>query len=897
MKNIKVFTVLFTVTTLLSADNIKLKQMADEFKTKESVEKKEAIAFASKKNIPIRKEFKDGRIIEIQKIKNNVPLYYTTHNADAAISTGTDNLWTAPFSVDGTGYTNLGEWDGGAVLSTHDELIGRITQVDGATTLSNHATHVAGTLIASGEDPSAKGMAHKATLLAYDWNSDESEMATAASNGLEMSNHSYGYITGWDGSANWYGDTTISNSEAYRFGFYDNQAKSWDDIAYNAPHYLIVKAAGNDRNDDAPIAGTQHTHNGVGTFTDNHNSDGFDNGGYDTISAAAIAKNVLTVGAVNDVSSYNNPNDVIMSSFSGWGPADDGRIKPDIVGNGVGLRSSVASGNSDYSSYSGTSMASPNITGSLALLQQYYKQTHSNTPMRSATLKALVIHTANESGSDLGPDYKFGWGLVNVEKAAQRIQEDNTTNVIDELVLANNGSYTRNINLGNGLSSFKVTLAWTDPSGTPVAAVLDPIDKMLVNDLDIRIVKDGTTYYPWKLDENNPASAATNASKNDVDNVEQVYLDSPVSGTYTIIVDHAGTLSVDQNFSLILDDITAGSPDLTVKSISVSKTNLEIGEAYTVSATVKNSGTADANSTTLKYYISTDTNITTNDTLLSTDSINSLISGATSSQSNLESAPNTIGTYYVGACVDTVTGESNTVNNCSSAVQITVLLTTTVDLLSDVPVSSSVALNQYDYYKMNVLKGQKIDVDLYGLSADADLYVRSGLKPTTASFDCNSINGGTVIEKCTLILTATADVYIGVYGYQASNYTIKASIDNDTDGDGTFDKEDTDDDNDGVLDVNDAFPLDASESVDTDADGIGNNTDQDDDNDGVSDADELLYGLDPLNASDGKADFDGDGFSNALEISLGSDIRNASIHPEWLPISTDGMMFIIPFMP
>jgi len=897
MKNIKVFIVLFTLTTLLSADAIKLKQMADEFKTKESVEKKEAIDFANKKNIPIRKEFKDGRIIEIQKIKNNVPLYYTTHNEDAAISTGTDNLWSAPFSVDGTGYTNLGEWDGGAVLSTHDELIGRITQVDGATTLSNHATHVAGTLIASGQDLSAKGMAYKATLLAYDWNSDESEMATAASNGMEVSNHSYGYITGWDGSTDWYGDTTISNSEAYRFGFYGSQSKNWDDIAYNASHYLIVKAAGNDRNDDAPIAGTQHTHNGIGTFTDSHNSDGFDNGGYDTISAAAIAKNVLTVGAVNDVSSYNSPNDVIMSSFSGWGPADDGRIKPDVVGNGVGLRSSVASGNSDYSSYSGTSMASPNITGSLALLQQYYKQTHGNTPMRSATLKALVIHTANESGSDLGPDYKFGWGLVNVEKAAQRINEDNTTNVIDELVLANNSSYTRNINLGSGLSSFKVTLTWTDPSGTPVAAALDPIDKMLVNDLDIRIVKDGTTYYPWKLDKSNPENAATNASKNDLDNVEQVYLDSPVSGTYTIIVDHAGTLSTDQNFSLIFDDVTAGSPDLTVKSISVSKTNLEIGESYTVFATVKNSGNADANSTTLKYYISTDSNITTSDTLLSTDSINALISGATSNQSNLENAPNTIGTYYIGACVDTVTGESNTVNNCSSAVQITVLLTTTVDLLSDVPVSSSVALNQYDYYKINVLKGQKIDVDLYGLSADADLYVRTGLKPTTTSYTCRSIHGGTVAEKCSLILSATADVYIGVYGYEASNYTINASIDNDTDGDGTFDKVDTDDDNDGVLDVNDAFPLDASESVDTDGDGIGNNADQDDDNDGVSDADELLYGLDPLNASDGKADFDGDGFSNALEISLGSDIRNASIHPEWLPISTDGMMFIIPFMP
>ena len=234
MNKMKVFTVLFSLTTILNANTIKLEQIADELKEKEAVEKSEAVEFANQKGIPLREEFKDGRVIEIQKIKNGIPLYYTTHNEDAAVSTSTDHLWSAPFSITGEGYDNLGEWDGGAVRGTHDELVGRVTQVDGATTLSDHATHVAGTLIASGQDASAKGMAHQATLLAYDWNSDESEMATAASNGLEVSNHSYGYITGWNWNDGWYwyGNTSISSNEAYRFGFYDTQAEDWDRCSF-----------------------------------------------------------------------------------------------------------------------------------------------------------------------------------------------------------------------------------------------------------------------------------------------------------------------------------------------------------------------------------------------------------------------------------------------------------------------------------------------------------------------------------------------------------------------------------------------------------------------------------------------------------------------------------------
>jgi len=104
-----------------------------------------------------------------------------------------------------------------------------------------------------------------------------------------------------------------------------------------------------------------------------------------------------------------------------------------------------------------------------------------------------------------------------------------------------------------------------------------------------------------------------------------------------------------------------------------------------------------------------------------------------------------------------------------------------------------------------------------------------------------------------------------------------------------------DSDGDGVIDANDAFPNDASESLDTDNDGIGNNADTDDDNDGISDLAEVANGLNPLNGADAQADFDGDGFSNAQEIGFATDIRNANSKPTWVPIFTgDGLIIIVP---
>ena len=114
------------------------------------------------------------------------------------------------------------------------------------------------------------------------------------------------------------------------------------------------------------------------------------------------------------------------------------------------------------------------------------------------------------------------------------------------------------------------------------------------------------------------------------------------------------------------------SPDLTVGSPSVNDNSPTTGESLTLSATVRNDGDGDAAATTLRYYRSTDATIATSDTSVGTDAFGGLAAGATSPESISLTAPAAAGTYYYGACVDTVTGESDTTNNCSSAVSVTV---------------------------------------------------------------------------------------------------------------------------------------------------------------------------------------------------------------------------------
>jgi hypothetical protein len=500
----------------LATKKAELQTLSEKLIKRDENDRRQAQEFARRMGIPLRRELPNGRVLELQRIAPGIsPIFYITNNVDAADTVSTDEVWpggSAGLNLDGSGMT-VGQWDGGAIYAAHPDFTGRLTQVDGAPTVSNHSTHVAGTLIGAGDwlDPRSRGMAYAAHLNAYDWNSDTAEMALAASNGLLVSNHSYGIAAGWlyiGGLApdNWWwiGGEDPSDVEDPNFGYYDSETQLWDQIAFDAPYYLIVKAVGNDRTDIGPAPGEEYTvidQDGNFLFTSTLPRDAdCAPAGYDCLPTNSVAKNVLTVGAVDDIiggySPFAGPSSVQMAEFSGWGPTDDGRIKPDVVGNGMFLISAW-SDSPFYAAAAGTSMSAPNVTGSLLLLQEHYQDIYgAGNFMRAATLKALVIHTADEAGDADGPDYAFGWGLLNTKTAAQVISENGGAHRIIEDDLGNGAVNSVEITVTEADATVTATLDWTDSPGTPVAPSLDAPDIMLVNDLDLRIKKGPSTYMP-----------------------------------------------------------------------------------------------------------------------------------------------------------------------------------------------------------------------------------------------------------------------------------------------------------------------------------------------------------------------------------------------------------------
>lgn len=508
----------------------------------------------------------DGSIIQAMYVTPTGHIIYTTsYNIGAGRTLSTNKVWpggSVGVSLTGAGMTNrLGVWDEGKVLNTHQEFNGRVSQPDGAIALSNHATHVAATMIASGVSANAKGMSYMAPIKAYDWNSDATEMLQAAQSGMLISNHSYGSISGWRYNENqarweWWGDRNVSTTTDYKFGQYDDRAAEWDDIAVNNPFYLICKAAGNDRGDIRTGTGTWYYADGTPGSGTGPGKDGGTTG-YDCIPQYGTAKNILTVGAVNKIggntgNGWTKANDVVMSDFSGWGPTDDGRIKPDVVSPGVSIYSAVSTGNTTYDTYNGTSMATPAASGSLLLVQQHYNNVKGKF-MRSASLKALAIHTADEAGTT-GPDYIFGWGLMNTASCVKFIN-DSGINKLEERSLSNGQTQNMQFNVDAG-KPLRITICWTDPAGTPVSSnLLNNTTKMLVNDLDIRLTRmnDQQKFNPYILNPATPAIAATTGD-NTRDNVEMIHLEAPEAGIYTLSISHKGSLSAAQPFSVLISN-------------------------------------------------------------------------------------------------------------------------------------------------------------------------------------------------------------------------------------------------------------------------------------------------------------------------------------------------------
>ena len=540
---------------------------------------------AREKGWPTILRYQHGRLAYLHSIDSRgFPVYVTTTDNISAATIRTNTLWTNGTSkLNLTGGTNpnmkgrIAVWDEGLVRPTHVELTGRVSQKDGNGTLSDHSTHVSGILIASGVNPEARGMAFAAQQLqTWDFENDESEMAQAAAgtSGILVSSHSYADIAGWnfnDADNRWEfwgmpGDTVDIN-----FGLYDQDAQIWDSIAYNAPFYTITKASGNNPGEQGPAVGSTYWRRNTSKQFVNAGprpSGISSNAGFNTIATYGNSKNIITIGACNPISGgYSKPSDVVLAGFSSMGPTGDGRIKPDLVADGVNVLSSISTADNAYDIFSGTSMATPAAAGSSFLLQEYYSRLHSGNFMRSATLRGLLIHTADEAGAAPGPDYSYGWGLIDMQAAAGIITSDNTdqSQMIRESSLTNGTKDAETfIVTASGKTPVKATICWTDPASA-VASIpvneknfADTVRK-LVNDLDLRITDNtsGKVFMPWILDPFKPSNAATKGD-NIRDNVEKVELnDSLIPGrTYTIAVSHKGTLQRGtQAYSLLVSGV------------------------------------------------------------------------------------------------------------------------------------------------------------------------------------------------------------------------------------------------------------------------------------------------------------------------------------------------------
>jgi len=139
-------------------------------------------------------------------------------------------------------------------------------------------------------------------------------------------------------------------------------------------------------------------------------------------------------------------------------------------------------------------------------------------------MRGIVIHTADQLGTNVGPSYTYGWGLLDAAAAANLITNNYASQslaFIKEVRLVS-GDYIQFPVVLTNNKPFKATIAWTDPPGTPTAVMLNPTNHMLVNDLDLRVISPtSVTNFPWILNRNAPANAATTGDNN-VDNVEQV---------------------------------------------------------------------------------------------------------------------------------------------------------------------------------------------------------------------------------------------------------------------------------------------------------------------------------------------------------------------------------------
>lgn len=533
-------------------DKQELRNLSQSYSKIYNKQRQRALDYAKANDLPMVVENENGEKSYLIRMDDLGNLIYYKNNSEAGATTiGVDRVWSEGnmgLQLEGEGLLG-GVWDGGIARETHELLEGQVTIGDSSAEYDNHGTHVTGIMVgkalSGGLGSNARGMANKANAISYDWQNDIAEMTGEAADGLLVSNHSYGISL-----------SQLPDPGMYA-GRYDDVSKSIDNMMFNASKYTIIVAAGNDRGYNNPNPG--------------------DNG-YNLLGGQmSTAKNAIVVAAVDEVEEYNGPNSVEMAPFSSWGPTADNRVKPDISAQGMFVLSSYAFNTSTgapsdiaYSSESGTSMASPSVAGSVLLIQELAADLNDGEFLPSSMIKALMIGTARKADNELGPNPRYGWGLLAVDKIAELMvdaynNDGNSYYIQRKLKAGSTPSYSKNITASG--DELKVTIAWTDPAGSIQG--IDDDSPRLMNDLDLRITdSQGNEFFPWRLSSDGYDQPALQDGDNDVDNVEQVLISNPEPGEeYTIEVTYKDYLVTGkQDFSMVV----MGSETLGVENHKLS---------------------------------------------------------------------------------------------------------------------------------------------------------------------------------------------------------------------------------------------------------------------------------------------------------------------------------------